>query len=1005
MSNKTSSAPWFDQEWPQPADQRSADLFLENLQKLWISIQKNPTFLLQSQTLSLLNAIGGNSPYLTELVLKNVSFFDFLLQNGPDQACKETFNSLQNFAIQESRADIAKTLRISKQKIALACAIADIGNIWSLEKITQTLSHLAEITLHLAINHLLLQAHLNKKIILPHPNNPQQDCGFIILGMGKLGGKELNYSSDIDLIILYDPEKYPHHTELATHFIRITRHLVALMEERDENGYVFRVDLRLRPDPSSSPLAVSLPAAISYYESLGQTWERSAMSKARPVAGDIPAGYTFLETIQPFIWRKHLDFAVIDDIHTMKKRIDHHKNTDQQAFPVSSKPISNQKALQWFLGQNIKLGYGGIREIEFLPQTLQLIWGGRFPKLRNRQTVPAIQQLSEKKLISPKEAQILIKAYFFLRKIEHRLQMQSDYQTHSLPDTEIAFRQFTVFMGYKQAENFVQDLFPLIQRVRNIFEHFFSTPENEENYILDLSFEELKLYLNEKGFPEESASILQSWNNSGPRALRTARARSILTNILPNILQIFAEQKNPLLVLQRFDSLLARHHAGIQLLSLFERNPILINRLATMLSSSQFMANYITENPAALDALIHVDILKNQTHLLQKTIHEHLTSPRALEEILPIIHNLIKSEEFRLSVSYIENHSSLNKGQILRTKMADLVLYELLNRVTKEHEEKYGIIPQGDICIVILGKAGSWEMTVASDLDLMLIFDHPPEITSSLITSQQIDIPSQPIKKRSLNVNAYYIRLTQSFITALTNTSYTGPLYEVDMRLRPSGNKGPVAVSLNSFQQYHHNEAWTWERMALTRARVIGGSKELQQRVNHSIQNVLSFAPHHRQDSEIVKDAIKMRQRLERDKPPVSIWDVKYLKGGLIEVEFIAQTLQLITHNEKVRHSCTRFAFRKLAHYNYLSSEDAKCLIQADYFWRNLQSLLRLFFGKYPPQSIENDLTSMIIEIMSRNLLGKTLHTIDVIPLIEEKIHYTSQQVRNLFIKLLGPLS
>ena len=1001
MSHKNlSSIPWFDQNWPKAADQRSADLFSNAVKEAWVKNNKDPVLIQQPGIVRLIHAIGGNSPFLADLIIKNIHFFEYLILNGPDKACNKAFTCLQNSSIQESRSSIAKILRITKQKIAIACAIADVGNVWTLKKITHTLSYLAEITLHFAINYLLLQAHQNKKITLSHPENPQENSGFIVLGMGKLGGRELNYSSDIDLIILYDPDKYPNHPDLATLFIRITRQLVSLMEDRDENGYVFRVDLRLRPDPSSSPLAVSLPAAISYYESLGQTWERSAMSKARPVAGDLAGGYSFLEAVQPFIWRRHLDFAVVEDIYAMKNRIDCHKNSGKPNPPILFEKKIGQDALHWLIGQNVKLGYGGIREIEFLPQTLQLIWGGRFPKLRTPQTIKAIQQLTRKELISDESATILIKTYYFLRKIEHRLQMQSDYQTHSLPNTQQAFDAFCIFMGYESTDKFVEDLFPLMQKVRHIFEGFFTSPDNEENFILDLPKNELINYLNEKGFPDEAASILQSWSNSGPRTLRTARARMILKNILPNILQAFAEQKNPLLILQRFDSLLARHHAGIQLLSLFERNPILIEKLASILGSSQFMADYITNNPAALDALIHVDILKTKTNLLQKTIHEHLNSTQSLEEILPILHNIIQSEEFRLSVSYMENRLSLNKSQIQRTRMADIILNELLARVIKDHEQKYGIIPDGGICIIILGKAGSWEMTVGSDLDMMLVYDHPPEIAASVA---ETGLANKAF--RSLAINPYYIRLTQSFITALTNTSYTGPLYEIDMRLRPSGSKGPVAVSLNSFQRYHEKEAWTWERMALTRARVIGGPKILQDRINNAINKALDFSPSGVTNKIILQDAVHMRKRLENDMPPTTQWDVKYLKGGLIEVEFIAQTLQLISHNNKVRHPCTRIAFRKLAQNGYLSIEEARYLIQADYFWRNLQSLLRLFFGKYPPEHLEMDATPIIIEIMTEKLLGKIFHTKDSFSLIMEKIHQTSEQVRGLFIKLLGPVT
>ncbi|MDI2090706.1 bifunctional [glutamine synthetase] adenylyltransferase/[glutamine synthetase]-adenylyl-L-tyrosine phosphorylase [Commensalibacter oyaizuii] len=997
-TSSPSHTPWFHKNWPKPTDQRSADILLEDIKKIWIQQEKDPLVLSHDKVIELIHGIGGNSPYLSDLILKDIEFFDFLLQHGPDEACKTTFAQLHAFSTQESRQATARILRITKQKIALSCAIADIGNLWSLQEITLTLSNLAQATLNLAVNHLLLQLHQSKKITLPHPETPDKNSGFIVLGMGKLGAKELNYSSDIDLIILYDPDLYPDNDELNTIFVRMTRQLVTLMEERDENGYVFRTDLRLRPDPSSSPLAVSLPAAITYYESLGQTWERTAMSKARPIAGDIAAGYAFLEAIRPFIWRRHLDFTVIDDIHAMKNRIDQHKKIGKCNLSQLPPNLADDLALEWLTGQNIKLGHGGIREIEFCPQTMQLVWGGRFPELQDSTTVGGLKKLVEKDLIPSASTQKLINAYELLRKTEHRLQMQNDYQTHSLPDNLEEVKKFSVFMGYDNPEQFARELFPLMHHVRITFDGLFAAPEHKERYVLDMPTHELKEYLNNKGFPDEAATILQSWNGSGPRALRTAKARTILTNVLPQILDAFANERNPLLILQRFDTLLARHRAGIQLLSLFERNPALIKRLSSIIGTSHFIAEYIANNPSALDALLEVNIVKSRFNL-QKTIRDYLKNSESYIDALPALHSLVHSEEFRLSVARIENQLGLNKTHILRTAMANTIMKALLDKVTKEHQQKYGIVPDGGICIVVLGKAGSWEMASGSDLDLMLIFDHPTETYESVCTPNAI--PAQ----RSLSTNNYYIRLTQTFITAITNAGTAGPLYEVDMRLRPSGSKGPVAVSLSSFERYHKEEAWTWERMALTRARVIGGSVQLQKRVMAAINHALSTPPHQYSNQAILQDVANMRARLLRDAPPSSPWDIKHLTGGLMEVEFIAQALQLTARDAVVRHPCTRIALRRLANHGYLSPKEAKTLIKADHFWRNTQSLLRIFFGKHPPQDLSNEVTPTIIEVLSRDLLKKSKrHTDNPLQTIQEKAHKIGQQVRKIFIKTVGPL-
>lgn len=993
---------WLYQNWPAPANIDAANQFLEDIKRVWTKEKKNPTVLKQTKFIEFIKAMGGNSPYLSNLILKHIDFFDFILASDPHEACIETFEYLRTYSFQDSRQAIARLLRTTKQKIALCCAIADIGNIWSLEEVTLTLSTLAETTLHIALNHLLYHASLSHKIKLKDIEDPSKESGFIILGMGKLGAKELNYSSDIDLIILYDPNQHDNHEDLGTFFVRMTKHLISLMEERDENGYVFRTDLRLRPDPSSSPLAVSLPAAISYYESMGQTWERSAMSKARPVAGDIHAGYEFLETIRPFIWRRHLDFSVIDDIHTIKKRIDHHKNFNTENSSFFFTETNAHENMNWLLGRDVKLGYGGIREIEFCAQALQLVWGGRFPELRDPATVNALKKFSLKALFPEQKATQLIHAYYFLRKIEHRLQMREDFQTHSLPQNRQDFVNFSIFLGYDTPYKLVQDLCTSLYQVHCIFKDEFSSPENEQTPILDLPLNTLKCYLKEKKIPDEAVQILQSWHHNRPRTLRTPRARSLLKKILPQLLDVFSSQKNPLLILQRFDNILEKHSASTQFLSLLERNPALIGRLAKIISISPFIAEFIANNPCAIDVLLEADILKTRINL-KKTLQKYLDPVNTFSDAIPPLYTLVRSEEFRISVACIENQSTLNKASILRTSMANAVMVALLNKIAQEHQEKYGTVPGGSMCIIVLGKAGSWEMAFGSDLDLMLIYDHPETVQESEISIPNPYESHQPYKgQKILSVNQYYIRLTQKFITALTSARASGSLYEVDMRLRPSGSKGPVAVSLSSFINYHEKKAWTWERMALTRARVIGGSHCLRLRVSKAITHALSHAPNARNDRQILEDVKQMRQRLIKDSPPSSPWDVKHLNGGLMEVEFIAQALQLIAADTTAQHPCTRFAFKRLARQGYLKQADAEFLIHADEFWRNLQGLLRIFFGKNPPKNLADELTSAIFKIMKHHLCPESKKEHLSLEDLETKSLKIAQHVRKLFNHYIG---
>jgi len=378
---------------------------------------------------ALLRALGGNSPFLSDLAVREAAVLAELVSAGPDPVLARTLAALRAVAPAAPRARIASAMRQAKRVVSLTAAVADIGGIWPLERVTGALSDLAEAALQLATAHLLRAAHQSGELRLRDPEAPGDGSGFIVLAMGKLGARELNYSSDVDLILIYDPGAgiYTARTagDACQSFVsRLGRALVALMETRDAEGYVFRTDLRLRPDPGVTPSVVSLPAAVSYYESMGQHWERAAMVKARPVAGDQAAGAAFLEAIRPFVWRRGLDFAAMADIHAMKGRIGRRSGSfslDQTADPAS------------LGGYDVKLGEGGIREVEFLAQTLQLVWGGRDPGLRDPTTLGALRVLSRSGHLAPDAAAALSDAYRFLRQVEHRLQMVADRQTHTLP--------------------------------------------------------------------------------------------------------------------------------------------------------------------------------------------------------------------------------------------------------------------------------------------------------------------------------------------------------------------------------------------------------------------------------------------------------------------------------------------------------------------------------------------------------------------------------------------
>ncbi|MCH4142416.1 bifunctional [glutamine synthetase] adenylyltransferase/[glutamine synthetase]-adenylyl-L-tyrosine phosphorylase [Acetobacter peroxydans] len=1000
---------WPGADWPRPASPAAAQAFAEDMLALATQAGLPVHSLEQPGAVALLACLGGNSPYLSDLAREDVGAFIALLEQGPERCAEEAFAACEMFDTTLGRENVAAFLRKIKKRVAFLCAVADLGGFWPLEDVTATLSRLAETTLDLAVRHLLWSAHQAGQIELPHPERPTQGCGLVVLAMGKLGARELNFSSDIDLVVLYDPAVYSQPDTARRVFVRMTSDLVSLMEARDANGYVFRTDLRLRPDPSSTPPAVTVQAAILYYESLGQTWERAAMIKARPVAGDMTAGRRFMAAIRPFIWRRHLDFTLIDDIHDMKARIDRYRKagrTDLAQLPdaVLADPAASRA---WLLGHNVKLGQGGIREIEFIVQAIQLVWGGREPGLRERTTFGALKKLVGSGRLPREEAEILARTYRFLRDAEHRLQMRADQQTHSLPDTEEGFEAFAVFMNYPDGEALALDMLPRMREARRIFERHFviQPPEQggEAGSVLVPVPEEggaegsqMAELLARHGFPEseiaEASQVLARWSGSGLRALRSERAHALLRAQLSSFLASFGKRSSPLACLRRFDALLARQHAGVQLLSLFERNPELIDRIASIFDASAFLADHLADTPSALEGLLDSDPEENRG-VVDRLLHL-AEEAEDVEGLLSVLRPLLRGEEFRLSVALLEGRLSEDAAEHARTLLADTIMIVLRKAVERDHIRRYGRVPGGGMAVVALGKAGSREMMPGSDLDLLMVYSHPPDSQASVVPARGQG------RARSLAVGAYYTRLAHTFIAALTAPGPEGPLYAVDMRLRPSGAAGPVAVSREAFLRYHAETAWTWESMALTRARVVSAPVALARVLRADLACILDGSIRSERVARVtlLADANAMRARLARELPPTSVWDVKRRAGGLMEVEFIAQILQLCAGRAAARSTETRLALGRLVRVGELTEQDGAVLIEAESFWRRLQALLRLLCGPVPPQNLEEDLASTALDVLLRGMSVS-----DLAALIEQA-NTLAYAVEQCFARLVGPL-
>ena len=919
--------------WPSPYDTGAAERLVERFSQLG---RTEARLAARPAVAALLSALGGNTPFLADLAVREAASLRALIASGPDAVVAAAMADLAALPPSTRRDRITAAMRRAKRIVALATAIADIGDIWPLERVTATLSDLAEATLSLAMAHLLRAAHEAGELRLPDPTDPTRGAGFTVIGMGKLGARELNYSSDVDLVLLYDPAAAIYTEASDGHAMgmftsRIARGLVSLMEARDADGYVFRTDLRLRPDPSVTPPAVALPAAISYYESMGQNWERAAMIKARPVAGDLALGATFLEAIRPFVWRRGLDFAAVADIHAMKRRIDQHKGG---ALADVADPLAS------IAGHNVKLGEGGIREIEFLAQTLQLVWGGRDPGLRVPTTMGALSMLARAGHVPRNAARQLGAAYRFLRRVEHRLQMTADRQVHELPQRPVELARFATFMGYVDAAEFATELLHHLRQVRERYAEVFElVPEllAPAESALELDFsgvdaapEATVTALSALGFdsPDRIVAAARGWQAGHVRALRSARARELLSQLLPRMLAALARQPQPDTVFNRFDAFLARQPAGVQLLSLFQRNPGLLDRIVAVLGAAPSLANHLASHPAALDGLLNPEENPDPARLLRG----RLKDARLLEDVIEITRRTVREEDFTVSVATMEGRIDADEAGLRRTAIADAALAALLSPVLADFASRFGRVRGGSMAVMAMGKAGGREMMAGSDLDLMLIYDHPVEVSESR-------------GARRLPVSQWFVRAAHAYVAAVTAPGVDGPLYEVDMRLRPSGNKGPVAVSLGSFRRYHAESAWTWERMALTRARVVAGPPALRARIEAAITEALAHAG---DADRICADAASMRARMLRDLPPDGPWDVKLRAGGQIEVEFVAQVLQLI-HAHEATELCsptTRVALGRLAEAGRLPAADAALLIRAEHVWRTVQGMLRITVGR-----------------------------------------------------------
>ncbi len=794
---------------------------------------------------ALISGTAGSSPYLKGLIEQERDWVPHALQN-PDQALEGAFQAARDLPADQLKPG----LRQAKRRIALLTALADIAGAWPLEKVTTVLTDFGALAADVAAKAEIANLIRRGKLPGMTPDDVETAAGMVILAMGKMGAHELNYSSDIDLIVLFDETRFePDDFYDARHgMVRATRNFCATLSDKTADGYVFRTDLRLRPDPAVTPVCIAMEAAERYYESLGRTWERAAYIKARPCAGDIAAGDRFLAALRPFVWRRHLDFAAIQDAHDMRLRIRENKGTGG-ALSIP--------------GHDMKLGQGGIREIEFFTQTRQLIAGGRDLDLRVRGTVPGLAALSAKGWVPEDVAEKLTNHYRAHREVEHRIQMVHDAQTHKVPQSEDGIERVACLMGIS-SETLSADLRQRLTEVHELTEGFFAPGQAAPAPIAD----EVEF---DKG-------VLARWPTYP--ALRSQRGARIFERLKPELLSRLSKTAKPEEALLALDGFLAGLPAGVQLFSLFEANPHLIDLLVDIVGTSHALASHLSRNASVFDAVIGGSFFTEWPgqQALQTELTEALAGEADYETQLDFARRWCKEWHFRIGVHHLRG---LIDGAQAGRQYADLaraVIAAILPCVERNFAAKHGTPPGRGAAILGMGSLGAGRINSQSDLDMIVIYDP---------LDQDMSDGPKPLATRT-----YYARFTQALITALTAPMSQGRLYEVDMRLRPSGNQGPVATSWASFTNYQQNEAWVWEHLALTRAHVVAGDAGLAADIESFRAELLS-QPQDR--IHVLREVAEMRDRLAAAKAPAGIWDAKNGPGRMMDIELISQTGALLS--------------------------------------------------------------------------------------------------------------
>ncbi|MEQ1618617.1 MAG: bifunctional [glutamine synthetase] adenylyltransferase/[glutamine synthetase]-adenylyl-L-tyrosine phosphorylase [Terricaulis sp.] len=907
------------------------------------------------------SAAAAHAPYLGRLISRRGDLCVDIDEAWPDRLVADAISRANAIAATPPAIEEGmRVLRQAKDAVHLAAAIADLAGAWPLPMVTERLSDFADAAMRAA---LALAAREQGRLSGDACSGEFGPvAGFSLIAMGKLGAGELNYSSDIDFSVFFDDETLAaagmHEPRVAA--VRLVAPLVRALEEVTADGYVFRTDLRLRPDPGATPVAVSMASAEHYYQTLGQNWERAAFIKARAAAGDRIAGQHFLGSLSPFIWRKHLDFAAVEDVHSIKRQILSAHKSAELGEPVF----------------DVKLGRGGIRDIELFAQTQQLILGGRNTALRSPGTLAALDALAAAGVIADGARVTLRDAYTFYRNVEHRIQMLEDAHSHRVPADEETRARVAMLAGFETPEKFDAALVAARAAVAEIDRQLFGREESLADPSGSLSFTGVEdnsdtlLTIERLGYKNAAfvSQTIRGWHHGRVRAMRSARARELLTLLTPRLLRALASAGDGDHAFVRFASFFGELSAGVQFLALLDARPALLDLLARLLTRAPALSDRLARRPQLMDALIEprfaAPLAADEPGARTRDLISRLESAGSFEDKLNAARRFHREEAFRIAAQIVEAEAAPLEAGAAFTDLAEACVTAMADAALQ------AMRPQPGAFVVLgLGKFGGAELSIRSDLDIMLAYEAPDE-----------------------SGGAYYARLTQRIISALSAPTEEGDLYEVDAKLRPSGSVGPVAVRLSSLQHYYEQEAWTWELQALTRLRPIAGDAKLGARVMDTVRATLARG---RDEAVTLSQVSDMRARMERERPAKSEWDLKLAPGGLVDIEFISQALQLTwaERSPAVLAANTMRALDLLHQAGALSANMHHTLTSAWRLYTSIRQVAAICLGAASPEA-GSPVGGHVAKLCGEG---------DLVSL-EMRVREARNAVREIFATIIGPL-